>query len=103
MAVDQPAERFQVTGDRDHVNLAGNLVFETAGAALADLDARLLERSSIIADLAGLARSDSAGLAVLVEWRAQARKRGIPLRLVNAGTGLRALARLADLEAELFD
>jgi len=103
MVADRAAGGFVVNGDRDHLALSGDLVFATARSALAELAARLGEGASIVADLGGLSRSDSAGLAVLVEWSARARRRGIPLRLVNAGSGLRALARLADLEADLFD
>ena len=101
--VDPSADRFRVTGDRDHLAIVGDLVFETAATAVTQLNARLPANASITADLGGLTRSDSAGLAVLVEWCAEARRRGIPLRMVNAGSDLRALARLADLEAELFD
>ena len=103
MVADQSTGAFKVDGDRDHLALSGDLVFATARSALTQLDARLSNGASIVADLGGLSRSDSAGLAVLVEWSARARRRGIPLRLVNAGSGLRALARLADLEADLFD
>ncbi len=103
MAVDPAPGGFVVKGDRDHLALSGELVFATARSALAELGARLSEGASIVADLGGLRRSDSAGLAALVDWSAQARRRGIPLRLVNAGSDLRALARLADLEADVFD
>jgi phospholipid transport system transporter-binding protein len=80
----------------------GHLVFATATAALDTLLAALPASGSLAVDLAGVSRSDSAGLAALVEWQAQARRRGVHLRLSGAADDLRALARLSDLDAELF-
>lgn len=79
----------------------GALVFATARTALEQLIARLPAGGSMAVDL-GEVEGDSAGLAVLVEWRAEANRRGVHLRYGNASAGLRALARLSDLDAELF-
>lgn len=84
------------------LRLNGALVLATAARALTDLIGRLPEAGSVAVDLSGLADSDSAGLAVLVEWRAEAVQRGIHLRLCQPPPGLCALARLSDLDAELF-
>ena len=94
---------FQASRDGDCLRLSGQLVFATAAHALEQLVAALPgDCASLVADLGGLTGSDSAGLAALVQWRAEAFRQGTPLRLVNAPDGLRALARLADLEAELL-
>lgn len=94
---------FQVTRDDDCLQLRGQLVLATAAQALERLVAILpRDCASLVADLGGLTNSDSAGLAALVQWRAEAFRQGTPLRLVRAPEGLRALARLADLEAELL-
>lgn len=84
------------------VRLNGALVFSTATSAFAELMALLAKQGSVSADLSGLSHSDSAGLAVLIEWRAEAIRQGVHLRYVGAQPNLRALARLADLDAELF-
>jgi ABC-type transporter Mla MlaB component len=52
-------------------------------------------------DLSELTGADSASLAVLIAWAAQARTRGAELRYLHAPTGLRNLARLSDVEALL--
>ena len=81
----------------------GDLVFATAREALARLLAVLpASHDSLAVDLSGIRRGDSAGLAALVEWRAEALRRGVHLRFTGAGDDLHALARLADLDAELF-
>ena len=79
----------------------GALVFATAREALAQLIARLPAGGSMAVDLSQV-DGDSAGLAVLIEWRAEANRRGVHLRYGGANAGLRALARLSDLDAELF-
>ncbi len=84
------------------VRLHGALVFASATAAFRQLVALLPASGSLAVDLSGLAASDSAGLATLVEWRAQAIRRGVHLRFSGPNADLRALARLADLDAELF-
>lgn len=82
--------------------LEGDLVLATAAGALTELLAALPASGSLAVDLAGVRGSDSAGLAVLVEWRAEAGRRGVHLRLCHPPPGLQALARLSDLDAELF-
>jgi len=52
-------------------------------------------------DLAALEDADSATLAVLIAWSAQARRRGAALRYQRAPQGLRNLARLCDVDALL--
>jgi phospholipid transport system transporter-binding protein len=52
----------------------------------------------LIIDCAGIGSCDSAGLAVLLEWLGIARGRGRALRYENLPSGVRALARISDLE-----
>lgn len=103
----RPAERdgtLRLAGDAaSGLALSGSLVFANAGRGLRELLAALPARGSVAVDLSGLGDGDSAGLATLVEWRAQALDRGVHLRLSGAPEGLRALARLSDVDAELFD
>lgn len=103
----RPAERdgaLTLAGDAGSgLALAGVLLFANAPQALRRLLAALPAAGSVAVDLSGIAEGDSAGLATLVEWRAQALRRGVHLRLSGAPEGLRALARLSDVDAELFD
>ncbi len=52
-------------------------------------------------DLAGVARADSAGLALLLEWRQRAEAAGRRLSYVNPPEQLRHLARVSGLSSAL--
>lgn len=52
-------------------------------------------------DLVGVQRSDSAGLALMLEWMREARRRGGAVKLRNLPEQMRALARLSGLEGLL--
>ncbi len=85
------------------LQLSGELVFATARDAFSQLLGALpASCDSLAVDLSRIRRGDSAGLAALVEWRAEAVRRGVHLRFTSAPDDLHALARLADLDADLF-
>lgn len=52
-------------------------------------------------DCAGIAHSDSAGLAVLLDWLAAMKKEGRPLCFVNLPPGLLAVARISGVDEML--
>jgi len=56
---------------------------------------------SLEVDLGGVTSSDSAGLAVLIEWLAWARKGGRDLRFAQLPETVRAIARISEVEALL--
>ena len=89
--------------------LRGPLSFTTAAAAHA-LGIRLLSRPDVAAaagrdglvlDAAGVTAADSAGLAVLLDWRREALRRGIRLRYRNLPESLQRLARISSVESML--
>lgn len=49
-------------------------------------------------DLGGVTESDSAGLAVLIEWVAAARRGGRAVRVLNVPGGIGASARIAEVD-----
>ena len=49
-------------------------------------------------DLSNVTEADSAGLAVLVEWLATARKRGSSIRYLGIPAQILAVARISDLD-----
>ncbi len=53
-------------------------------------------------DLGEVNRSDSAGVALLVEWLRQARSHGQEFRLFNIPTQMQAIIEVTDLEELLF-
>jgi phospholipid transport system transporter-binding protein len=74
-------------------SLSGELSFATAGAALAQGRAALAGGTGPLAlDLGAVTRTDSAGLALLLELLREARTRGRELTFANAPAQLRRLA-----------
>ncbi len=81
--------------------LTGTAGFATATALLAQGRTLFLPCASIDLDLAGVQSIDSAGLALLLCWLADARSQGKVLRLRNLPAQLRAIARISDVESML--
>jgi phospholipid transport system transporter-binding protein len=85
-----------VGGDRSRVS--GTLHFTTVRALLAAGVAAINDGKAASMDLAGVTGSDSAGLALLIEWLSVAKTAGRTLRFENIPTQLQQLARLSEVE-----
>ncbi len=57
----------------------------------------LIEDRPVLVDLAEVTRMDSAGLALLVDWQGEARRRHTDLRFRNIPTGITAIAEVYGL------
>jgi phospholipid transport system transporter-binding protein len=81
------------------------LTFQTARRICAAGIACFLEdRSpSLVVDCAGVPNADSAGLAVLIEWRRWARQHGRHLTFANLPEQINAIAHLSEVTAVLAD
>ena len=88
----------------DRYAVRGPLVFATARRALAaGISALATSRGTPIeVDLSGVEASDSAGLAVLIEWLAWARRSGRSLHFAGVPDSLHTIARISELEGLLF-
>jgi phospholipid transport system transporter-binding protein len=87
-----------------HLVVSGALVFETARKARAaglPFITAAQSGSQLEVDCAQVNESDSAGLAVLLDWLAQGDKRGAQLRFVNLPAGIRAAAAISEVESML--
>lgn len=92
----------QAVRDDDQVwRLSGTLDFESVRDLYARTD-ELLGDGGVI-DLSGIEASNSAGVALLLEWRRQAHLRGVVLELRALPESVRRVARLSDVEALLAD
>lgn len=80
------------------LGISGVLSFGTAAAALADIGAALAAGPVERLDLAGVVRADSAGLACVLAVQAEAQRLGRPLAVVNMPEGMRALAKVCEVE-----
>jgi phospholipid transport system transporter-binding protein len=83
------------------VVLRGSLTFSSAAAGYA---AGLRRIAALAAgdrcdfDCSALGEADSAGLAVLIEWKAEAHRRGAELGYSNLPESIARLARISDVE-----
>ncbi len=94
--------RIERAGD-GRLAASGELDFATAASALAEGRALIGSGQALTVDLAGITGSDSAGLAVLVEWLSVARARGATLRYAAVPGQILAIARISDLDELLLD
>lgn len=83
------------------VSLAGSIDFDNARRALADVSACIADQRELTIDLGGIERSNSAGLALMIDWLAQARQRGHVVHFDNVPDGLGQLARVCQVESLL--
>ena len=82
------------------VEVRGALTFATARRARA-AGRRVIETSGdspLEMDCSGVTESDSAGLAVLLDWLALAKRRGRIIRLTALPAPIQAVARLSNVE-----
>ena len=78
--------------------VSGPLLFQTVTEAR-KLGLRLFsEHGTLILDLSGVSRADSAGLALLIEWMREARRFGGTIHFENVPNQLQAIARASQVD-----
>jgi phospholipid transport system transporter-binding protein len=85
------------------IQVRGALTFATARRAR-DAATKLFQSSGAPAlevDCSGVSASDSAGLAVLLDWLALAKRHGRTVRFTELPPPIRAVAHLSDVESIL--
>lgn len=83
--------------------VSGELTFATARDAR-QVGTLVLEGSrapELVIDCAGVTRGDSAGLAVLLDWLAWARRKSRPVRLEHLPASLVAIAKISEVDGLL--
>jgi phospholipid transport system transporter-binding protein len=83
------AGRFRVSGVLDA---------STAREVLEQSEARFEQFKDLDIDLGGVSESDSAGLALLIEWLRLARQWQKVIRFANVPAQIEALARISEVE-----
>ena len=81
--------------------LFGDLSFTTVPDLRGGLDIRSADRPGISIDLAGVTRSDSAGLALLIEWLRESERQGKTITFLNMPPQMQSIARVCGLEGIL--
>jgi phospholipid transport system transporter-binding protein len=81
--------------------LAGDLSFSTVPGLRTALDISSTSRPRISIDLAGVTRSDSAGLALLIEWLREAERLGKLITFMNMPAQMQSISHLCGLDGIL--
>jgi phospholipid transport system transporter-binding protein len=87
------------------ISVSSALTFETARHVYEHGIACFIHDGSpaLLVDCAGVPNADSAGLAVLIEWRRWARQHGRHLQFVNLPAQINAIAHLSEVSDVLAD
>ena len=78
--------------------ISGVLDASTAREMLEESEARFAQCKDLDVDLGGVGESDSAGLALLIEWLRVARQSQKEIRFANVPAQIEALARISEVE-----
>jgi len=93
--MDEP--RIDETGHGSWV-LVGDLSFTSVPELRGGLDIKSADRPQISIDLAGVTRSDSAGLALLIEWLRESERLDKTITFLNMPAQMQSIARVCGLE-----
>ena len=88
--------QIQSLGD-DRFLLSGDLHFDNVPQIWEESRAMFTGAPGLTLDLAGITRTDSAGLALLIEWMRLARERHKPIAFKNVPAQMRALIEASGL------
>lgn len=94
------APRLEPAG-KGRFELYGELSFQTVPDFLASTRSLVAEGSEVTIDLAGVERSDSAGVALLIEWLREVRGAGHAVTFVNIPSQMLAIARASSIDSVL--
>ncbi len=78
--------------------IKGVLDFTTAREALSAVVAHIASNDTLDIDLSGVTEANSAGLALLVEWRAEARRTNHDITFHHIPDSLRQLAVVSQVD-----
>ena len=84
----------------DSFLLSGSLCFDSI-PSLHQIAAKLLTGSNITIDLAGVDYSDSAGIALLLNWLRRAQQEARELCFINPSEQMQTMAKICDLTSIL--
>ena len=88
-------------GADDRLVVEGELDFTTVVGLLGDARPLLEAGTDVRIDLQGITRSDSAGLALLIEWMRTAQRLGKAIQFLNIPPQMLDIARVSSLDQVL--
>jgi len=78
--------------------VSGELTFQTVPRLHAECGSDVAAGGEVVLDLSGVTRTDSAGVALLVDLLRQARAAGGDLRFLHVPEQMRSIVRVSGLE-----
>jgi len=97
LAAVSPTLSFEDLGE-GRFRLAGHLGFDTAHDALSQSHVLFADHKRIQLDLSGVGSTDSAGLALLVEWTGWAQREKRKLSFTHVPAQALALAKISEVD-----
>ena len=82
----------------DRFAVRGAMSFATANALLRKSESLFARHESLVIDLSGVNKSDSAGLALIVEWKSQASSRNAAISIEGVPETMVAIAKTSEVE-----
>jgi phospholipid transport system transporter-binding protein len=89
---------FKAAAGQGCFDLAGELNFETVPVVLQDSVNLFSNAAQIDVDLAGVTQANSAGLSLLIEWKAVAKEQNKDIHYHNIPAQLLSLAKVCKAE-----
>jgi len=77
--------------------LVGDMSFETANEILKSSERLFAQHALVQVDLGQVSKADSAGLALLLEWKAQAGQRAATISFTGLPDSLIAIAKTSEV------
>lgn len=77
--------------------LSGEMSFRTANAILKSSAQKFAAHASVKLDLSRVGKADSAGLALLIEWKAQVNQRAATIEYIALPESLAAIATTTEV------
>lgn len=94
--------KFVLKDDGDgHFSLSGEMTFATVENILESSEAPFEKHTRLEVDLSGITDTDSAGLALLLEWITWANHTVREIRYIGTPERIMAIARVTEVEALL--
>jgi len=99
-----PTPDFQVETKDGIIAVSGRLDFSTATEALSAVNEQMLAVASgnsdaQVIDLSAVTHSNSAGLALMIEWLAEAQRAGRIVRFENIPSSLRQISTVCQVDS----
>lgn len=91
--------RYELVDNEDgHFSVKGEITFDTAGDILRDSEALFDKHTRIEVDLSGVTDTDSAGLALLLEWITWANHTVREIRFTGVPPIIDAIAKTTEVD-----